>query len=155
MRIKLNEYNNIEYCYNRLAIPQPTEGSQSDNNVVLHTVTGDSNLNAVAAVNLVNLETAVAQCISICENNNVGNPVEILKCAQKYILQGRPLDVSSPEQPLDGETNFVSIDRFNVLNTAVEEFKDIENPRLALEVSFYGEKAYDAGGPRKEFFRLS
>ena len=21
MRIKLNEYNNIEYCYNRLAIP--------------------------------------------------------------------------------------------------------------------------------------
>ena len=137
-----------------ISTPQPTEGSQSDNNVVLHTVTGDSNLNAVAAVNLVNLETAVAQCISICENNNVGNPVEILKCAQKYILQGRPLDVSSPEQPLDGETNFVSIDRFNVLNTAVEEFKDIENPRLALEVSFYGEKAYDAGGPKKEFFRL-
>ena len=138
-----------------ISTPQPTEGPQADDSVDLHTVTADSNLSAVATVNLVTLETAVAQCISICENNNVGNPVEILKCAQKYILQGCPLDVNSPEQPLDGETNFVCIAQFNVLNSAVEEFKDIKNPKLyTLEVSFYVEKAYDAGGPRKEFFRL-
>ena len=78
----------------------------------------------------------------------------MLRCAQKLIVQGRPLDVNSPDQPLDGETNFVSIDRFNVLESAIEEFKDLQNPRLTLEVSFYGEQAYDAGGPRKEFFRL-
>ena len=48
----------------------------------------------------------------------------------------------------------VSIDLFNVLESAIEEFKDLQNPRLTLEVSFYGEHAYDAGGPRKEFFRL-
>ena len=64
------------------------------------------------------------------------------------------MDVNSPDQPLDGETNFVSIDRFNILESAMEEFKDLQNPRLTLEVSFYGEQAYDAGGPRKEFFRL-
>ena len=30
----------------------------------------------------------------------------------------------------------------------------IENPRLTLEVSFYGEGVVDSGGPRREFFRL-
>ena len=78
----------------------------------------------------------------------------MLRCAQKLIVQGRPLDVNSPDQPLDGETNFVSIYPFNVLESAIEEFKDLQNPRLTLEVSSYGEQAYDAGGPRKEFFRL-
>ncbi|CAH3044710.1 unnamed protein product, partial [Porites lobata] len=101
-----------------------------------------------------NLEAAVAECISICKKDNVCNPVEILRCAQKLIVQGRPSDVNSPDQPLDGETNFVSIDRFNILESAMEEFKDLQNPRLTLEVSFYGEQAHDAGGPRKEFFRL-
>ena len=79
---------------------------------------------------------------------------EILKCAQKFILQGRPLGVTSLSQPLDGETNFVCIDRYQVLKSAKEELNDIENPRLTLEVSFFGEAANDAGGPRKEFFRL-
>lgn len=71
-----------------------------------------------------NLEAAVAECISICKKDNVCNPVEILRCAQKLIVQGRPLDVNSPDQPLDGETNFVSIDRFNILESAMEEFKN-------------------------------
>ena len=75
--------------------------------------------------------------------------MEILRCAQKLIVQGRPLDANSHDQPLDGETNFVSIDLFNVLESAIEEFKDLQNPRVTLEVSFYGEQAYDARGPRK------
>ena len=75
-------------------------------------------------------------------------------CQKLTVQAGRPLDVNSPDQPLDGETNFVSRDRFNVWESAMEEFKDLQNPRLTLEVSFYGEQAHDAGGPRKEFFRL-
>ena len=105
---------------------------------------------------VVDLETAVAEYISICEKDHVGNPVEILKCAHMLILQGRPLDVNSPEQLLDGETDFVCTDRFNVWkNSAIEEFQYLGNPTVTLEVSFYGEIAHDAGGPRKEFFRLS
>ena len=102
------------------------------------------------------IEIAAAECLNTCKSHNVSNPIEILKCAQNYIVQGRPLDVFSPSQPLDGETNFVSIDRFDVLNSAVEELKAVDNInlRLTLEISFYGEKARDAGGPRKEFFRL-
>lgn len=136
-----------------VSTPQPIEGLQEDNSDDLFPVTGHSNenLNAVTPVMVVDLETAVAECISICEKDHVGNPVEILKCAQKLILQGRPLDVNSPEQPLDGETNFVCINRFNIWNSAIEEFQYLENPRVTLEVSFYGEIAHDAGGPRKEF----
>lgn len=62
-----------------------------------------------------NLGTATAECIRVCKERDPGNPIEILKCAQKFILQGRPLDVISLSQPLDEETNFVCIDRYQVL----------------------------------------
>jgi hypothetical protein len=39
-----------------------------------------------------------------------------------------------------------------VLGTAFEEISCIEDVQLSLEVSFYGENAQDAGGPRKQFF---
>lgn len=40
------------------------------------------------------------------------------------------------------------------MESALEEVKEIKDPRLTLEVSFYGECAEDQGGPRREFFRL-
>ena len=43
----------------------------------------------------------------------------------------------------------MSINRYDVLISAIEEIKAIENLRLSLEVSFYGEIAGDSGGPRK------
>ena len=101
-----------------------------------------------------NLGTATAECVRVCKERDLGNLVEILNCVQKFILQGRPLDVSSLSQTLDAETNFACIDRYQVLKSAKEELNDIENPRLTLEVSFYGEAANDAGGPRKEIFCL-
>ena len=113
---------------------------------------GNNHLNTEVSTD--NLGEATAECIRVCKERDVSNPVEILKCAQKFILQGHPLDVTSLSQPLDGETNFVCIDRYQILKSAKEEVNDIVNPRLTLEVSFYGEAANDAGGPRKEFFRL-
>ena len=64
------------------------------------------------------------------------------------------MNVTSLSQPLDGKTNFVCIDRYQVLKSAKKELNDIENLRFTLEVSFYGEAANDEGGPRKEFFRM-
>lgn len=64
----------------------------------------------------------------------------------------RSMPISTLQPPQRPKTNFVCIDRFNILESAMEEFKDLQNPRLTLEVSFYGEQAHDAGGPRKEFF---
>ena len=103
------------------------------------------------------LQKAVHSCIDYCLERSIENPVEILRCAQRFLLCGRPLDVTDPCAPLDGETNFILVNRQNVFQSAKEEFRsvaEVTNPRVTLEVSFYGEGAVDAGGPRKEFFRL-
>ena len=55
---------------------------------------------------------------------------------------------------IEGETSFIHIDREEILPPAFKEVRSLENPRLTLEVSFYGELASDLGGPRKEFFTL-
>ena len=96
-----------------------------------------------------NIEEAVNSCSKSCKEGNIQNPFEILRSAQQHIVQGRPLDISLPSQPLEGETNFISINRYDVLTSAIEEIRAIENLRLSLEVSFYGEIAGDSGGPRK------
>ncbi|XP_067056135.1 uncharacterized protein [Acropora muricata] len=126
--------------------------SLSPETTAVNQASGNNHLNTEVSTD--NLGTATAECIRVCIERDLGNPIEILKCAQKFILQGRPLDVTSLSQPLDGETNFVCIDRYQVLKSAKEELNNIENPRLTLEVSFYGEASNGARGPRKEFFRL-
>ena len=100
------------------------------------------------------LYKAVNSCIDYCLERRIGDPVEILRCAQRFLLIGRPLDVTDPSQALEGETNFILVNRQDVFQSAKEEFEVVKNPRLTLEVCFYGEGAVDAGGPRREFFRL-
>ncbi|CAB3980212.1 leucine-rich repeat-containing DDB_G0290503 isoform X1 [Paramuricea clavata] len=96
-----------------------------------------------------------ADCVTYCKEHNIDDPVEILRYAQNCIVTGKPLNgYTGDEETLDGESNFILINRHDVLATALEEIGSIENPQLTLEVSFYGENAQDAGGPRREFFRL-
>ena len=85
------------------------------------------------------------------------NPVEILRFFSNQMLSepcSRQLDVTDPSQEMTGETNFIIVDRDNLLKTAFDEMSSITNFRLPLEVKFSGEEAEDHGGPRKEFFRL-
>ena len=49
---------------------------------------------------------------------------------------------------------YILINRYDVLKTALEEVKSIENPRITLEVSFFDESAQDNGGPHREFFHI-
>ena len=107
----------------------------------------------------VNTKTAISDvatdCVFYCKEHNINDPIEILRYAQNCIVTGKPLNgYTGNEETLDGESNFILINRQDVLATALEEIRSIENPRLSLEVSFYGENAQDAGGPRREFFRL-
>jgi hypothetical protein len=97
---------------------------------------------------------AVSECITYCKEQNVYDPTEILRCAQKFLVKGKPLNGFRGRSIDDERTNFILINRQNVLGTAMEEIPCIEDVQLTLEVSFYGENAQDAGGPRKEFFRL-
>ena len=94
------------------------------------------------------------RCVNYCRANGIENPVEILRCAQSLIVSGRPLDVQNVSESLEGETNFILINRQDVLKSALDEIQFLKDPRLTLSVGFYGECAEDYGGPRKEFFRL-
>jgi len=58
---------------------------------------------------------------------------------QKYIVTGRALELESDSELLEGETNHINVDRMNLLATTFEEERALENLRLTLEVSFYGE----------------
>ena len=82
------------------------------------------------------------------------NPAEILKHLQSKVLTGRQLDIKDPTIEVTGETNFILVDRENLLESSFDELSNLANLRLPLEVNFIGEAAQDYGGPCKEFFRL-
>ena len=69
---------------------------------------------------------------------------------QSKIVQGRPLDVIDDATEHVGDTNFMAVDRDNVLETTFDELRSVEDPRITFQVEFYGEQAEDIGGPRKE-----
>ncbi|XP_053383435.1 uncharacterized protein LOC123541168 [Mercenaria mercenaria] len=102
------------------------------------------------------LHDTVQYCINFCQQNEISNPVEMLRKIQEEIVIGRPLEVEDTDTSIEGETTFITIDRDKILETSMEEISSIpaEELRKTLEVQFYNELAADYGGPRKEFFRL-
>ncbi|CAB4008163.1 leucine-rich repeat-containing DDB_G0290503 isoform X2 [Paramuricea clavata] len=86
--------------------------------------------------------------------STVSDPTEMLRFLQKKILLGRDLDISDVSSELNGDTNYISVDRDNILETTFSELNDGKNPRITFEVQFYGEQAEDRGSPRKEWIRL-
>ena len=100
---------------------------------------------------------AVSESVIYCKEQNISDPIEILRCAQKFIVKGKPLNGftgRSADELADDRTSFILINQHNVLGTALEEIPCLEDVRLTLEVSFYDENGQDAGGARKKFFRL-
>ena len=89
------------------------------------------------------------------------DPVEILKFLQESLIKGRQLDVADggdstapdPEDPKNS-TNYICVDRENILQTTFVELQSIEDFSVTFEVDFMGEVAKDYGGPRKEWIRL-
>ena len=67
------------------------------------------------------LEQMVSDCVKQCKTENINDAVEILRCAQKYIVKGRQLDISSLSDTIIGETNFIYVDRFGVMKSTFEE----------------------------------
>ena len=55
---------------------------------------------------------------------------------------------------LEGETNFILINRQDVLKSAMDKIQFLKDPTLTLSTGCYGECAEDYGGPRKELFHL-
>ena len=91
--------------------------------------------------------------VIIDEMSELTDPVEILRYLQKKIVEGRALEITAEDDILEGETNFITIDRDNILETTFSELGYVKNPRLTFQVDFMTEEACDLGGPRKEWSR--
>ncbi|KXJ10283.1 hypothetical protein AC249_AIPGENE17508 [Exaiptasia diaphana] len=114
----------------------------------------DSGQNPDIVPDNMSLEEAIKKTINHCKENNIENPLEVLHYMQKMVVTGRPLEIENPNEALEGETNFILVDRMDLLSTAFDEINAITDLRKTLEVQFYNETAQDSGGPRKEFFRI-
>lgn len=53
------------------------------------------------------------------------------------MVTGRALDIEDTTQNDNGPANFIVVDRSNLLTTAFDEIKTLENLRLTPEVAFY------------------
>ena len=85
------------------------------------------------------VDIIATQSVVYCAQNDVENPIEILRHFQKEMCKGRALEVECLENCEDGSTNFILVDRHNLLETALDEIKQMADYRLTLQVQFYGE----------------
>ena len=96
----------------------------------------------------------IQSVIKSAKDHGLTDPVEVLKFLQKEIVTGRALEVTSCEETIEGETNYITVDRANILETTISELEYITNYRPTFQVDFMGEECVDHGGPRKEWIRL-
>ena len=89
------------------------------------------------SVREINIYDEINNIIQYCKEQAFHNPVEILKYLQENLVQGRHLEIADASQCIDGETNFIMVDRSNLLNTATEEIQHLQNKFLTSEVQFY------------------
>lgn len=104
-------------------------------------------------------KTVLDEIVDIITTKNLSDPIEILRLLQQKLIKGRKLDVTSIDlivglDELEQSTNYICVDRQNILKTTFAEFESIEDFCLTFEVDFMGEVAKDYGGPRKEWIRL-
>ena len=136
----VNDHSSIE-------IPTSSENGQHGDNLQLQSENekihsnesppvGEEQQNSVREINIYD---EINNIIQYCKEQDFNNPVEILKYLQENLVQGRPLEIADASQCIDGETNFIMVDRSNLLNTATEEIQHLQNKYLTLEVQFYNE----------------
>jgi hypothetical protein len=55
------------------------------------------------------------------------------------MVVGRALEVQSVDEVNEGATNFIMVDRHNLMTTAIDEILFLTEYRRTLQVQFYGE----------------
>ena len=78
----------------------------------------------------------------------------VLSVLQQNTMVGRPLDITGESDPIDGDTTPIFVSRQSLFEDGMSELLAEDPPPVLntpLEVTFYGERAQDFGGPRREF----
>ena len=119
------------------SIPEASTLGQPDNaNVSTRTAA------VLEAEPVVTVDEIVDKVVAYCLQHDISNPVEILRCLQKEIVTGKPLELTDVTQCSSGETNFILVNRDKLLDTAFDELKFHSNYRVTLEVQFYDEVSF-------------
>ena len=85
------------------------------------------------------IDEIVSDTVTYCQEHDAFNPVEILRCFQQKMVTGRALEVERVDEVSGGETNFIMVDRHNLMETAFDEIMSLGDYRKTLQVQFYGE----------------
>ncbi len=99
--------------------------------------TATENTNQLAAIE--DVDSIVSGIIDHCQENQISSTKKVMRLMQSKVVQGRSLEIESENTCPEGATNYILVDRYNILETGMEEIAGLVNPFLTLEVQFYGE----------------
>ena len=111
----------------------------------------DTILNSENKIKDITIDKEIVDIIEHCKTKDLNNPVEILKYMQTRLVQGKPLEIEDVTQCISGATNFIMVDRSDLINTGLEEIQHISNKFVASEVQLYNEVMIMVFNPEKKF----
>ena len=85
------------------------------------------------------INSIIKEISDYCQDNKVSSTKEIVCLMQSKLVRGRSLEVESEDTCPEGATNYISVDRYNILQTGMEEVAGLHDLFLTLDVQFYGE----------------
>ena len=99
-----------------LSLQNSANGTESSNSDVSSTLNANGNQSQSSSLNIKSI-------IRGAKKRELSDPEEVLKYLPKEIVTGRPLEVTSSEDTTEGETNYFTVDRDNILATIFAELQ--------------------------------
>lgn len=84
------------------------------------------------------IKAIIESAITYCLSQDIQNPVEMLRYLQSVVVTGRKLEIEDTTQCVEGETNFILVNRNDLIESAFDEIDSISDIRKTL-VQFYDE----------------
>ena len=70
-------------------------------------------------------QALIQQIISECCQNGLHDQVQILSVLQKQLIHGRKLDLTEHDSTCEGETNYICVNRDDILKTTFNELESV------------------------------
>ena len=99
-----------------MSLQNSANGIESSNSDVSLTLSANDNQSQSSSLNIKSI-------IRGAKKRELSDPVEVLKYLPKEIVTGRPLEVTSSEDTIEEETNYLTVDRDNILATIFAELQ--------------------------------
>lgn len=101
-------------------------------------------MSEIESTTTTNIQNPISKAIESCINQDISNPVEILRFLQAEIITGRKLEKGVSDYTREDNAdypNFIIIGRNDILGTVFDELNSIKDEDIAktLEVQFYEE----------------